>query len=99
MFKKKHSKMSDEQKKLLESQLWAIANILRGKISANQFQDYIQGFIFYKYIRNYKEFGINSFLVVFIAFFTRVSNISSNLRLLYLNTASATYFGKCFKLT
>lgn len=42
--------MSDEQKKLLESQLWAIANILRGKISANQFQDYILGFIFYKYL-------------------------------------------------
>lgn len=42
--------MSDEQKKLLESQLWEIANILRGKISANQFQDYILGFIFYKYL-------------------------------------------------
>lgn len=42
--------MSDEQKKLLETQLWEIANILRGKISANQFQDYILGFIFYKYL-------------------------------------------------
>lgn len=40
--------MSEEQKKLLESQLWLIANILRGKISANQFQDNILGFIFYK---------------------------------------------------
>lgn len=42
--------MSEEQKRQLEQQLWAIANILRGKISANQFQDYILGFIFYKYL-------------------------------------------------
>ena len=42
--------MSEEQKKLLETQLWGIANILRGKINANQFQDYILGFIFYKYL-------------------------------------------------
>lgn len=54
--------MSGEQKKLLESQLWAIANILRGKISANQFQDYIQGFIFYKYISEKLEKKANKFL-------------------------------------
>jgi len=42
--------MSEEQKKLLETQLWNIANILRGKINANQFQDYVLGFIFYKYL-------------------------------------------------
>ena len=53
--------MSDEQKKLLESQLWAIANILRGKISANQFQDSIQGFIFYKYISEKLEKKQTSF--------------------------------------
>lgn len=50
IFENKQTTMSDEQKKLLESQLWGIANILRGKISANQFQDYILGFIFYKYL-------------------------------------------------
>ena len=54
--------MSDEQKKLLESQLWAIANILRGKISANQFQDYILGFIFYKYLSEKLEKKANEFL-------------------------------------
>ena len=54
--------MSDEQKKLLESQLWAIANILRGKISANQFQDYILGFIFYKYLSEKLEKKANDFL-------------------------------------
>lgn len=54
--------MSDEQKKLLEQQLWAIANILRGKISANQFQDYILGFIFYKYLSEKLEKKANDFL-------------------------------------
>src|SRR5690606_4415689 len=42
--------MSEEQKRTLESKLWDIANILRGKMNANQFQDYILGFIFYKYL-------------------------------------------------
>jgi type I restriction enzyme M protein len=42
--------MSEDQKKVLERQLWAIADILRGKMNANQFQDYILGFIFYKYL-------------------------------------------------
>lgn len=36
--------MSNKQNKLLEQQLWEIANILRGKINANKFQDYILGF-------------------------------------------------------
>ena len=42
--------MSEEQKRLLESQLWGIANLLRGKISADDYRDYILGFIFYKYL-------------------------------------------------
>lgn len=42
--------MSEEQKKLLETQLWGIANLLRGKISADDYRDYILGFIFYKYL-------------------------------------------------
>ncbi len=42
--------MSDEQKKRLEQQLWAIANELRGKMDADEFRDYILGFIFYKYL-------------------------------------------------
>lgn len=54
--------MSEEQKKLLEQQLWNIANILRGKISANQFQDYILGFIFYKYLSEKMEKYANSVL-------------------------------------
>ena len=42
--------MSEEQKKLLEQQLWNIANTLRGKMNADEFRDYILGFIFYKYL-------------------------------------------------
>jgi len=42
--------MSDEQRKSLEQQLWNIANTLRGKMDADEFRDYILGFIFYKYL-------------------------------------------------
>ncbi len=42
--------MSSDQKKQLETQLWNIADTLRGKIDADDFRDYILGFIFYKYL-------------------------------------------------
>lgn len=42
--------MTDEQKKKLEQKLWDIANTLRGKMNADEFRDYILGFIFYKYL-------------------------------------------------
>jgi len=42
--------MSEEQKKQLQTQLWKIANELRGKMDADEFRDYILGFIFYKYL-------------------------------------------------
>jgi len=42
--------MGDEDKKQLEQKLWDIANELRGKMSADEFRDYILGFIFYKYL-------------------------------------------------
>ena len=40
----------EEHKKQLETQLWNIANTLRGKMGADEFRDYILGFIFYKYL-------------------------------------------------
>lgn len=70
--------MSDEQKKLLESQLWAIANILRGKISANQFQDYILGFIFYKYLSEKLEKKANVFLKPDGILFNEIDENSDN---------------------
>lgn len=42
--------MSESQKKKLEQQLWNIADTLRGKMDADEFRDYILGFIFYKYL-------------------------------------------------
>lgn len=42
--------MSEEQKKQLQTQLWNIANELRGRMDADEFRDYILGFIFYKYL-------------------------------------------------
>jgi len=34
----------------LQTQLWAVANELRGNMGADEFRDYILGFIFYKYL-------------------------------------------------
>ena len=42
--------MTEAQKKELERALWGIANDLRGKMDADEFRDYILGFIFYKYL-------------------------------------------------
>ncbi len=42
--------MTEDQKRVLERQLWAVANILRGKMNADEYKNYILGFIFYKYL-------------------------------------------------
>lgn len=42
--------MSAEQKAKLETILWDIADTLRGKMDADDFRDYILGFIFYKFL-------------------------------------------------
>lgn len=42
--------MSEDQKRQLQKQLWNIANELRGKMNADEFRDYMLGFIFYKYL-------------------------------------------------
>lgn len=47
--------MSEENNKQLEQQLWNIANTLRGKMDADEFRDYILGFIFYKYLSEKME--------------------------------------------
>lgn len=47
--------MSEDQKKELQKQLWNIANDLRGKMNADEFRDYILGFIFYKYLSEKME--------------------------------------------
>lgn len=54
--------MTEEQKKQLEQQLWNIANTLRGKMDADQFRDYILGFIFYKYLSEKMHLYANKIL-------------------------------------
>lgn len=53
--------MSQEQRRQLQQQLWNIANTLRGKMNADEFRDYILGFIFYKYLsEKYNALPMNS---------------------------------------
>ena len=54
--------MSENQKKQLEQQLWNIANTLRGKMNADEFRDYILGFIFYKYLSEKMNIYANNIL-------------------------------------
>lgn len=42
--------MTNDQKTQLERQLWNIADLLRGKMNADEYKNYILGFIFYKYL-------------------------------------------------
>lgn len=55
--------MGEENKKILEQQLWNIANTLRGKMDADEFRDYILGFIFYKYLSEKMEDYANTKLL------------------------------------
>ena len=43
--------MPENNTNALEQKLWDIANTLRGKMNADEFRDYILGFIFYKYLK------------------------------------------------
>lgn len=54
--------MSEHQRRILENQLWSIANLLRGKISADDYRDYILGFIFYKYLSERQYIYANGLL-------------------------------------
>ncbi|HEV8506004.1 MAG TPA: type I restriction-modification system subunit M [Chitinophagaceae bacterium] len=54
--------MAEDQKRMLEQQLWNIANTLRGKMNADEFRDYILGFIFYKYLSEKMEIFANEIL-------------------------------------
>ncbi|AUC76134.1 type I restriction-modification system subunit M [Olleya sp. Bg11-27] len=55
--------MSEEQKQqILKQTLWNIANDLRGNMDADDFRDYILGFIFYKYLSRKMELYANVIL-------------------------------------
>lgn len=55
--------MSEQQKKELETKLWAIANTLRGNMNASEFMNYTLGLIFYKYLSEKIELFSNKELV------------------------------------
>lgn len=54
--------MGEEQKRILNQQLWNVADTLRGKMDADEFRDYILGFIFYKYLSEKMEIYANVIL-------------------------------------
>lgn len=54
--------MTEEHRRQPQQQLWNIANTLRGKMNADEFRDYILGFIFYKYLSEKVERYANSLL-------------------------------------
>ena len=41
-------------KQQLANKIWESANKMRSKIEANEYKDYILGFIFYKYLSDYQ---------------------------------------------
>jgi len=54
--------VTEDQKSTLEKQLWNIANELRGKMDADEFRDYILGFVFYKYLSEKQHLYANTLL-------------------------------------
>ena len=54
--------MTEDQKQKLQRQLWSIANELRGKMDADEFRDYILGFVFYKYLSEKQHLYANTLL-------------------------------------
>ena len=57
-------RMSEDNKRLLEKQLWGVANVLRGKMNADEYKNYILGFIFYKYLSEKLEQYVNEKLLI-----------------------------------
>ncbi len=54
--------MTKDHKQNLQKQLWNIADELRGKMDADEFRDYILGFVFYKYLSEKQHIYANTLL-------------------------------------
>lgn len=55
--------MTSEERRQLKNKLWDIANELRGKMAADEFRDYILGFIFFKYLSDRMVVFANNILM------------------------------------
>ena len=64
-------------RKQLETQLWNIADSLRGKMNADEFRDYCLGFIFYKYLSERQELFANGILAEDGIEFTEIDGSSA----------------------
>jgi len=76
--------MSEEQQKLLEKQLWAIADLLRGKMDADDYRNYILGFIFFKYLSEKLELYANEILVTDNLIYNQLDEKADN-DIIYIN--------------
>jgi hypothetical protein len=47
--------MTEDQIRTLHQKLWDVADILRGRMDADEYRDYILGFIFYRYLSEIME--------------------------------------------
>jgi len=54
--------MSNDQKRQLQRELWNVADEFRGKMGADEYRDYILGFIFYKYLSEKMDLYANEIL-------------------------------------
>jgi len=54
--------VTEDQLQLLQSKLWAVADILRGRMDPDDYRDYMLGFIFYKYLSERMELFANEAL-------------------------------------
>ena len=64
-------------RKKLETQLWNIADSLRGKMNADEFRDYCLGFIFYKYLSERQELFANGILAEDGIDFLKIDELSA----------------------
>ena len=62
---------------MLEQQLWNIANTLWGKMNADEFRNYILGFIFFKYLAEKMELYTNAILKIDSLMFKQIEEGSA----------------------
>jgi len=76
--------MSEELQQKLRTQLWAVANNLRGNMSANEFMYFSLGFIFYKYlsekIEKYANYSLEDDEITFKQLWTSGEEEAEELR-------------------